>query len=107
VVNRTEDLIKAAQDETEATRDQPYPADAKGKRPHRARSVVQSVRLPADAFAEIEAIAKVHDIPVGALIRGWVLGAIAAERDLTLADAVDRLAADVDRLRRLAHDSAA
>jgi predicted DNA-binding ribbon-helix-helix protein len=106
-MNRTEELIKAAQAESEATRDQPYPPDAKGQRLHRARSVVQSVRLPADAFAEIEAIARDHDIPVSALIRGWVLRAIAAERDLTLADAVDRLAADVDRLRRLAHDSAA
>jgi predicted DNA-binding ribbon-helix-helix protein len=106
-MSRTEDLIKAAQTESEATRDEPYPADAPGQRPHRARSVVQSVRLPADAFAEVEAIAKEHDIPVGALIRGWVLRAVAAERDLTLADAVDRLAADVDRLRRLAHDSAA
>jgi hypothetical protein len=89
-MSRTEDLVKAAQAESEATRDEPYPADAKGQRPHRA-----------------EAIAEEHEIPVGALIRGWVLRAVAAERDLTLADAVDRLAADVDRLRRLAHNSAA
>jgi predicted DNA-binding ribbon-helix-helix protein len=106
-MNTTEDLIQAEQAESEATRDEPYPADAEAARPNRARSVVQSVRLPADAFAEIEAIAKEHDLPIGALIRGWVLRALAAERDLTLADAVDRLAADVDRLRRLAHHNAA
>lgn len=94
--------------ESEATRDAPYPPDAaEGTRPNRARSVVQSVRLPADAFAEIESIAKEHDVPVGALIRGWVLRSLAAERDTTLADAVDRLAADVDRLRRLANRTAA
>jgi hypothetical protein len=106
-MNKTEDLIKAVQAESQATRDEPYPADADGARPNRARSVVQSVRLPVDAFAEIEAIAEEHHIPIGALIRGWVLRALAAERDLTLADAVDRLAADVDRLRRLAHRNAA
>jgi predicted DNA-binding ribbon-helix-helix protein len=106
-MSRTEDLIKDAQAESEATRGEPYPAGATGQRPNRARSVVQSVRLPADTFTEIEAIAKEHDIPVGALIRGWVLRAVAAERDLTLADAVDRLAVDVDRLRRLTHDSGA
>ena len=57
-MSTTEDLIKAAQAESEATRDEPYPADAAGQRPHRTRSLVQSVRLPADAVAEIEAIAK-------------------------------------------------
>jgi hypothetical protein len=41
------------------------------------------------------------------MIHGWVLRSLAAERDLTLADAVDRLAADVDRLRRLAGGPAA
>jgi predicted DNA-binding ribbon-helix-helix protein len=106
-MNSTEDLIKAAQTESEATRDKPYPGDARGDRVNRGRSVVQSVRLPAEAFLEIEAIAREHDIPVGALIRGWVLRALAAERDLTLADAVDRLAADIDRLRRLAGGHAA
>ncbi|MPZ63269.1 MAG: hypothetical protein GEU93_18685 [Propionibacteriales bacterium] len=106
-MNSSEDLIKAAQAESEATRDEPYPSDAEGTRPNSARSVVQSVRLPADALAEIESIAKQHDVPVGALIRGWVLASLAAERDTTLADAVNRLAVDVDRLRRLATRTAA
>lgn len=65
------------------------------------------MRLPADAFAETEQIAREHDVPVSALIRGWVLANVAAECDVTLADAVDRLAADVDRLRRLASRDAA
>jgi len=107
-MSNTEDLIKAAQADSESTRDEPYPANAAvGERPNRARSVVQSVRLPADVFAEIESIAREHDIPIGALIRGWVLRGLAAERDLTLADVLDRLASDVDRLRRLASGHAA
>lgn len=67
-MSSAEDLVRAAQTESEATLDEPYPADARGERVNRARSVVQSVRLPADAFAEIETIAREHDLPVGALI---------------------------------------
>lgn len=97
-----EEQIKSAQDDAEATRDDPYPPRAAGERPGRSRSVVQSVRLPADEFAAIEEIARSADVPVSALIRGWVLAGLAEDRNASLADAVDRLAADVDRVRRLA-----
>jgi len=107
-MSRTEDRIKAAQAESEATRDEPYPPGSpEGERPGRAQSVVQSVRLPADAMAEIEAIAGRHDVPVGALIRGWVLAALAAERGESLTDAVDQLVSDAERVRRLANDEPA
>lgn len=95
--------IKSAQEDAEATRDDPYPPDTAGERPGRRRSVVQSVRLPADEFAAIEQVARAADVPVSVLIRGWVLRGLAEERDASLADALDRLAADVDRVRRLAH----
>lgn len=94
--------IKTAQDDSEATRGDPYPPDTAAERPGRGRSVVQSVRLPADEFAAIDELARAADVPVSALIRGWVLAALAEERDTSLADAVERLAADVDRVRRLA-----
>ena len=97
-----EDQIKEVQNESEATREEPYPSDTAGERPGRTRSVVQSVRLPADEFGEIEALARAADVPVSALIRGWVLAGLAEDRDANLADAVERLAADVDRVRRLA-----
>lgn len=77
------------------------PPGAKVTRPGRAGTVVQSVRLPADALAEIERIAAEQNVPVGALIRSYVLGALAGERVDTMAGAVEQLAADVDRLRRL------
>lgn len=95
------DLERAAR-EAEATMNDPYPDDTKVTRPGHAKSVVQSVRLPGDALAAIEQIAADHEVPVGALIRGWVLQALAAEQEETMVGAVDRLIADAERLKRLA-----
>ena len=92
--------VERAQAESEATRDEPIPDEARGER--RGRSVVQSVRLPAEQFAEIERLAAEASVPVGALIRGWVLAALAAERSTSLRDAIEHLAAEAERLRRLA-----
>jgi hypothetical protein len=92
--------VEVAQGESEATRDQPIPEDVRGER--RGRSVVQSVRLPAEEFAEIERIAAQLNVPVGALIRGWVLAGLAAERGTSLRDAIEHLAEEAQRLRRLA-----
>jgi choline dehydrogenase-like flavoprotein len=39
---------------------------------------------------------------VGALIRGWILTELAAERGTSLRDAIDHLAEEAQRLRRLA-----
>jgi hypothetical protein len=63
---------------------------------------VQSVRLPAEEFVEIERIASDAGVPVGALIRGWVLAGLAAERTTSLRSAIEHLAAEAERLRRLA-----
>jgi predicted DNA-binding ribbon-helix-helix protein len=93
-------VVEAAQTESEATRDQPLPEAVRGER--RGRSVVQSVRLPAEEFAEIERIAAQAGVPVGALIRGWVLAGLAAERGTSLRDAIEHLAEEAQRLRRLA-----
>jgi hypothetical protein len=93
--------VRAAQAESEARREEPLPEHAKGQR--RGRSIVQSVRLPEAAFAEIERLADEAGVPVGALIRGWVLDGLAAERGATsLPAAIDHLAGEVERVRRLA-----
>lgn len=92
--------VERAQVESEATRDEPLPEQVKGER--RGPSVVQSVRLPAEKFAAIEEIAQRAGVPVGALIRGWVLQGLAAEQGTSLREGIERLAADADRLRRLA-----
>jgi hypothetical protein len=90
--------VEIAQAESEATRDEPISEEVRG----RGRSVVQSVRLPAEQFAEIERLAAEAGVPVGALIRGWVLAGLASERSTSLRDAIDHLAAEAERLRRLA-----
>lgn len=103
-----EERIKVVQAESELTRDAPYPRNKPDEeRPGRTRSVVQSVRLPANEFLEIERIAREADVPVSSLIRGWVLAALAAERGTSLRDAVDRLVADADHIRRLTDHHAA
>ena len=71
--------VEVAQTESEATFGEPLPEGVRGER--RGRSVVQSVRLPVEEFAEIERIAAQAGVPVGALIRGWVLAGLAAERE--------------------------
>jgi hypothetical protein len=92
--------VEVAQTESEATFGEPLPEGVRGER--RGRSVVQSVRLPAEEFAEIERIAAQAGVPVGALIRGWVLAGLAAERGTSLRDAIEHLAEEAQRLRRLA-----
>ncbi len=47
--------VEIAQAESEAARELPLPEGTRGER--HGRSVVQSVRLPAEEFAEIERIA--------------------------------------------------
>ena len=96
---RDEDEVRAVQAESEARRDAALPDDARGQR--RGRSVVQSVRLPEAEFLAIERLAGELDVPISALIRGWVLEGLAAERDASLRAAVDRLAVDAERLKRL------
>ncbi len=95
--------VERAQAESEANRDIPLPSDVKSQR--RDRSVVQSVRLPEGDFAEIEQLAGEAGVPVSALIRGWVLAGLAAERGTSLRDAINHLAGEAERLRRLAASS--
>lgn len=95
-----EELIDAAAAEADA-KDHSLPNGTTWTRPNRASSVVQSVRLPGEAYAAIERIAAENNVSIGALIRGWVLQGLAAEQESTLASAVQLLAADVERIRRL------
>lgn len=95
--------VEIVQAESEASRDDAVPEHVRGQR--RGRSVVQSVRLPQAEYADIERLAAELGVPVSALIRGWVLAGLAAERSTSLRGAIDRLAGDADRLRRLAAKS--
>src|SRR5699024_9212217 len=99
-IMNTKDEVESIQAESEDTE---LPEQVRGS--HKGRAVVQSVRLPEAEFAEIEQMAADLDVPVSALIRGWVLAGLAAERETSLRSAIDRLAGDAERLRRIASQS--
>lgn len=96
-----ENEIKAIQRESEDSKDLPLPGDVQGER--RGRSVVRSVRLPESEFQEIEQLATEIDVPISALIRGWVLQGLAEECGISLRSAIERVVSEADRLRRIAN----
>ncbi|MGH3979943.1 MAG: hypothetical protein ACRDRZ_13245 [Pseudonocardiaceae bacterium] len=95
----TKRVVEQVAVEAEATRDEPMPADAVPSRPN--KSVPVAVRLAPDDVAAIEALADQLDVPISALLRGWILDALTAKREESVATALDRLTADIQRLREL------
>lgn len=95
--------VETVQAESEAAMGRTLPVEAHGRL--RGRAVVQSVRLREDDFAEIQGIAARYDVPVSALIRGWVLAGLADERETTLIGAIGKLVGYAARPRRLAAGS--
>ena len=92
-------LIERVAAEADATGDDPMPGGAAATRPN--KSVPVAVRLAAEDVAAIEALAHELDVPVSALLRGWILGGLTARREESASTALDRLTADVQRLREL------
>ncbi len=92
-------LIAAVAAEADTTRDEPMPADAVATKPNKSVTVATRL-LPEDAEA-VETLASRLGVPVSALVRGWVLAGLAAKNDESVAAALDRLSADVQRLREL------
>jgi hypothetical protein len=95
-------LVRELARESEATvRDEsPYSLDVVPA--HRADTVVQSVRLNIEDLEEVRVIAARSGVPVGALLRGWIKEGLAAEKSASIDDSIERLAADLNRLRRVA-----
>lgn len=92
-------LVAQVATEADATRDDPMPAGIGSTRPN--KSVPVAVRLAPDDVAAIEALAGKLDVPISALVRGWILDALAAKREESVATALDRVTADIQRLREL------
>ena len=92
-------LVETIAAEADATADQPMPPAAVGVRAH--KSVPVAVRLAAGDVAAIEALADRLDVPMSSLLRGWIQAALAANNEQTVTAALDRLAADIQRLREL------
>lgn len=94
-------LVDRIAAEADATAEQAMPGDAAWTQPNRARSVTVSTRVSPDDLAAIEALADRLDVPVSGLLRGWILAGLAASKDDTVHSAIERLSADVQRLREL------
>lgn len=92
-------LIAEVAAEADATRDEPMPVGAMATKPNKSVTVATRL-LPEDAEA-VETLASRLGVPVSALVRGWVLAGLAAKNDGSVAAALDRLSADVQRLREL------
>jgi hypothetical protein len=85
--------------EADATADQPMPAPGTSTRPN--KSVTVATGLSPEDLHAIEAQAIELDVPVSALVRGWVLAGLNVRKVESLTTALDRITADVQRLREL------
>ncbi len=86
--------------EADATREDPMTDGAMGAvKPN--KSVTVSTRLALGDVADLEALAAQLDVPVSALLRGWILAGLHAKKEQSVGAALDRLSADVQRLREL------
>lgn len=96
-------LISEEAEYAELHRDDPIPADARATRPNRAKSVMFSLRLNPDELAGVQDLARESDVPASALVRGWIVQRLEAERNTPTdtAAVVERLEANVRTLRKL------
>lgn len=92
-------LVAQIAAESDASVDLPAAADAEFSRPN--KSVTVATRVSPEHLAAIEELAGQLDLPVAALLRGWILAGLNARKDETVQSAIERLSADVQRLREL------
>jgi hypothetical protein len=90
------EALREYRDEAEATRDVPLSADA--TRPVRAK--VLSIRLNPDEFEALNRHAEQLELPASTLVRGWILSQLRADTDVSPAATVDRIAREIEKLRR-------
>ncbi len=102
-MTHTKQLVEQIAAEAEATMNEPTPPGTVATRPNRAKSVMFSLRLNPDELAAVQQLASERDLPVAALVRGWIVQRLAAERNAPTdtAAVVERLEADVRTLRKL------
>jgi predicted DNA-binding protein len=92
-------LVEQIAAEAEATMNDPMPPGTVWARPNKLVTV--ATRVSPEHLAQIEALAEKTGAPVSALIRGWVIAGLNAHHDETVQHAIERLSADVQRLREL------
>lgn len=64
-------LIARLREESERTKDDPFPEDVRVVRPN--RSQVYSVRLSAEEQARVQSVADAKHLPPSTLVRSWIL----------------------------------
>lgn len=92
-------LVEQIAAEADATAGQPMPEGTVWTKP--GKTVTVATRVSPEHLAAIEDLAGQLDVPVSALVRGWILAGLNARKDETVQSAIERLSADVQRLREL------
>lgn len=72
-------LIEAIREESERTREEPYPAGTQFTRPNRDRSRVYSVRLSEAEYQAVQQVAAAAHLPASTLVRSWILARLEQE----------------------------
>lgn len=72
------DLAAQLRAESEATRDDDYPAGTRPTPPNRSK--VYSVRLSTEEQARVEAVAEARHLPASTLVRSWILDRLESEK---------------------------
>lgn len=98
-MSNAKQIVEQIAAEADATADRPMPPGAAFTRPN--KSVTVATRLSPEDLAAIEQLAGQLNVPVSALVRGWILAGLNARKDETVRSAIERLSADVQRLREL------
>lgn len=88
----------AAESERERQRHDADLIEAPSTQPNRALSTMMSVRLSDEAALAITRLADAADLPVSALLRGWILAGL-AESTGSADQVISRVSADLERLR--------
>jgi hypothetical protein len=99
VMSDPKKLVEQIAAEADATANQPMPPGAVFTRPN--KSVTVATRISPEDLAEIERLAARLDVPPASLIRGWILSGLNAQREETVQSTIERISADVQRLREL------
>jgi len=73
-------LAARLRDESEQTREAPFPPGAVPTRPNRLRSKVYSVRLSAEEQAQVQRVADAKHLPASTLVRSWILERLDQEK---------------------------
>ena len=73
-------LTVRLREESEHSKEDPYPPEAVPTRPNRLRSKVYSVRLSAEEQARVQRVADAKHLPASTLVRSWILERLDQER---------------------------